>query len=193
MKPTIDMLSLIDTSGKALYRVSNPEYSGDTVLWDPVIKKCLEKGTLQSSTELFPISRALAENPALRERTLTPIIKTPQSIQIDDTKLSHVMIMRVACPIRDKTGNVIGVLAGGTLINKDYSIVDEIKKTVYSNEKYRGLDMGFATIFQGGVRISTNVMTDDGMRAIGTTVSNEVYKTVIEKGNRWIGRAFVCE
>lgn len=188
---SIDMLSLIDTSGKVLYRVSNPERFGDTVLWDPVIRMCLEKGALQSSTELFPISSALAENPAIRERTSIPIVETPQSIQIDDATLSHVMVMRVACPIRNKAGAVIGVLAGGTLINKDYSIVDEIKKTVYSNEKYHGLDMGFATIFQGGVRISTNVMTEDGTRAIGTTVSKEVYRTVVEEGKRWIGRAFV--
>ena len=51
--------------------------------------------------------------------------------------------------------------------------------------------MGVATIFQGGVRISTNVMTKDNKRAIGTILSKEVYDRVIKEGKDWVGRAFV--
>jgi two-component system NtrC family sensor kinase len=80
---------------------------------------------------------------------------------------------------------------GGVLLNRDYSIVDTIKETVYRAERYRGRDMGFATIFLGGVRISTNVMTRDNERAVGTIVSKEVYDQVIGKGKDWVGRAFV--
>jgi two-component system NtrC family sensor kinase len=69
--------------------------------------------------------------------------------------------------------------------------VDEIKGTVYHDEKYAGRDMGVATIFQRGVRISTNVMTESNRRAIGTPVSKEVYEKVLGRGEDWIGRAFV--
>ena len=53
--------------------------------------------------------------------------------------------------------------------------------------------MGVATIFQGGVRISTNVMTKDNKRAIGTILSKEVYNQVIKEEKDWVGRAFVVK
>jgi two-component system NtrC family sensor kinase len=53
--------------------------------------------------------------------------------------------------------------------------------------------MGVATIFQGSVRISTNVMTKENKRAIGTTLSKEVYDRVIVQGRDWVGRAFVVD
>jgi len=86
------------------------------------------------------------------------------------------MVLRAAYPIFDAHGDFRGALVGGRLLNGDYVIVDKIKETVYRDEKYKDLDMGFATIFQGGVRISTNVITKDSKRAIGTIVSREVYE-----------------
>jgi two-component system NtrC family sensor kinase len=62
---------------------------------------------------------------------------------------------------------------------------------VYHGEKYKGREIGVATIFQGGVRISTNVMTKDNKRAIGTILSKQVYDRVIKEGKDWVGRAFV--
>jgi len=101
------------------------------------------------------------------------------------------MVLRAAYPVFDAHGRFRGALVGGVLLNEDYAIVDKIKETVYRDEKYKGLDMGFATIFQGGVRVSTNVMTKDLRRATGTVVSREVYERVVENGKNWIGRAFV--
>ncbi|MCK7469369.1 MAG: cache domain-containing protein [Desulfomicrobium escambiense] len=79
----------------------------------------------------------------------------------------------------------------GYLLNCDYSIVDTIKETVYRDERYKGRDMGYATIFLGAVRISTNVMNKENQRAIGTIVSKEVYDQVIGQGKDWIGSASV--
>jgi two-component system NtrC family sensor kinase len=187
----IDMLAVVDAAGNVLYRVSNPPASGDNIMWDPVVKRCLEEGTEQSSTELLSIKAITIENPALSHRLEIPIVKTPQSIEIREKQLSEGMVMRTAYPIIDERQNLLGALVGGTLVNRDYAIVDRIKETVYHDEKYKGLDMGFATIFQGGVRVSTNVMTEDHKRAIGTIVSKEVYERVIGQGKQWIGRAFV--
>ena len=102
--------------------------------------------------------------------------------------------MKVAYPIMDKNTNVLmGVLIAGVLINNDNEIVDKIKETVYHEEKYKGQEIGVATIFQGGVRISTNVMTKDKKRAVGTILSKEVYDRVIKEGKDWVGRAFVVK
>ncbi len=187
----VDMLSVVDAGGNVLYRASNPEVRGDNVLGDPLIKKCLEERTPQVSTDLMSIGIIKKENPSLSPRIEMAIVKTPKSIAVKENHLSEGMVLRAAYPIVDDEQNLLGALVGGTLLNKNYTIVDKIKETEYRDEKYKGHDMGFVTIFQGGVRISTNVMTKDYKRAIGTTVSKEVYEKVIGQGEDWIGRAFV--
>ena len=187
----LDMLSLVDAKGTVLYRASNPAAKGDTVLWDPVIRECLGRKTLLSSTELMPVEWIRRENPLLSERLQTAIVETPRSIETGEKQLSEGMVLRAAYPIFDSDGDFKGALVGGVLLNGDYSIVDKITETVFRDERYKDRSMGFATIFQRGVRISTNVMTGDYERAVGTVVSGEVYKQVVEDGRDWVGRAFV--
>ena len=187
----LDMLSLVDAKGTILFRASNPAVKGDNVLWDPIIRECLDKRVPLSSTELISVKGIRRENPHLSERLEIPIVKTPQSIEVGQERLPEGMVLRAAHPIFDERGDFQGALVGGVLLNRDYAMVDKIKETVFHDEKYENLDMGFATIFQGGVRISTNVMTENSERAIGTVVSKEVYQQVIEEGRDWVGRAFV--
>lgn len=189
----LDMLTLVDAGGTVVFRGSNPAAVGDNMLWDTVVRKCLQEGKVQSAPELIPVSLILLENPDLSERVDTPIIQTPQSVELAPERLPDGMVLRVAHPLFNGKGDLIGALVGGTLLNKDYTIVDKIRETVYHDETYRGLDVGFATIFQGSVRISTNVMNENNERAIGTIVSREVYDKVITRGEDWIGRAFVVD
>ena len=69
--------------------------------------------------------------------------------------------------------------------------MNDVKEIVYQGVKYKGKDIGTATIFQRDLRISTNVKRKDGSRAIGTCVSKEVCDQVLVKGLPWVGRAFV--
>ena len=187
----LDMITVVDHRGNVLFRAANPGVSGDNILRDPVVKACIEKKTPQASTELMSIRAIMKENPGLQERVTLKIIKTPLSFEYKERELTEGMVMRVAYPIMDKKKNLVGALVGGVLINQDNTIVDKIKETVYKDEIYKDRPMGVATIFQGGVRISTNVMTQDNKRAIGTTLSREVYDRVIVEGKDWVGRAFV--
>ncbi|MBN1472741.1 MAG: cache domain-containing protein, partial [Syntrophaceae bacterium] len=190
----LDMLTVVDKQGRVLYRAVNQAISGDNLLNDPVVRNCIKTKIPLSSTELMPIKNILIENHELSNRVKTDIIKTPQSADVREDSLADGMVMKVAYPIMDKNKNVlIGVLIAGVLINKDNEIVDKIKETVYHEEKYKGQEIGVATIFQGGVRISTNVMTKDNKRAIGTILSKEVYDRVIKEGKDWEGRAFVVK
>ncbi len=72
---------------------------------------------------------------------------------------------------------------GNTLINENYEIVDEIKKLTGS----------LVTIFMYDTRISTNVMKEDGSRAIDTKASKEVINTVLKKGKNYTGKAVVVD
>jgi two-component system NtrC family sensor kinase len=189
--PFLDMLSIVDMNGRVLYRAANSKINGDDMLWDPVVRKCIETGAQQASTELIPIEKIIRENPSLAERATIEIVKTPKSIEMEEKQLSEGMVMRAACPIMDKKRKLLGVLIGGVLLSKDRFIVDKIRETIYHDEKYQGREIGVATIFQGGVRIATNVMTTENQRAIGTILSKEVYNRVIKEGKDWVGRAFV--
>src|SRR5690606_14135392 len=65
-------------------------------------------------------------------------------------------------------------------VDQDYAVVDKIKQLVG----------GTATIFQYDTRISTNVIKDDGTRAIGTTLApGEVYDTVLKQAKSFQGEA----
>jgi len=187
----LDMLTLVDANGRVIYRVANPEAKGDVILWDPVVRKCLYEKKPQASAVVMSLETIKDQNPRLASRVLIPIVKTPQSVEVRETTLSQGMVLRAAYPIFLKDGTLLGALIGGILLNRDYNIVDTIKETVYQHETYRGRDIGFATIFLGGVRVSTNVINADQQRAIGTIVSKEVYDQVITRGEDWIGRAFV--
>ena len=70
---------------------------------------------------------------------------------------------------------------GDTLINGNLEVVDKIKN-----------DTGYlATIFMKDTRISTNVVLEDGKRAIGTKASQEVIDQVLNNGEEYTGEAEV--
>ena len=69
---------------------------------------------------------------------------------------------------------------GETQMNNNL-IVDEIGKLAGDN----------FTIFQGNIRVSTNVKKADGSRAIGTTVAPAVEQKTLKEGKTYIGEADV--
>lgn len=77
------------------------------------------------------------------------------------------------------------VLGSSYRVNNNFEIVDEVQRLLG----------GTATIFQKkgnqAIRISTNVIGEDGNRAINTPVSDAVYDAVINKGQTYYGTANV--
>lgn len=116
----------------------------------------------------------------------TPLSK-PRSTMTE----SSGMMLKAAVPVLNNRRDLVGVLIGGVLLNRNYEIVNKIKEVVHEKEVYKGQEIGTATIFQNDYRISTNVMNDDGTYAISTLVSEEVNNVVLGEGKRWTGEAFV--
>ena len=100
-------------------------------------------------------------------------------------------MLTAAAPVVDDSGVLLGVLTGGLLFNRNYDLVDRVKEIVFKGEKYKGHDVGTATLFQDDFRIATNVLDAQGNRAVGTRVSREVKEAVLDRGETYVGRAFV--
>jgi two-component system NtrC family sensor kinase len=99
--------------------------------------------------------------------------------------------LEVAVPVLGLDDRVTGALYGGVLLNRRHALVDKIRNAVFGDNIYQGKPLGTVTIFLGDVRIATNVMKADSTRALGTRVSEEVYRKVLERGERFADRAFV--
>jgi two-component system NtrC family sensor kinase len=120
------------------------------------------------------------------------ITATPKSGPSAKARETSGMVLKAAAPVFYAGGRrFMGVLYGGILINRNYQVVDKVRKIVFKEEMYDKREVGTATIFQDDVRISTNVINADGSRAITTRVSAEVAEEVLRGGRTWRGRAFV--
>jgi two-component system NtrC family sensor kinase len=155
------------------------------------VQQVLSQQQIVAETAIVPREELAKEGEDVAGQAYIKFIDTPKARHTLATEQTSGMMIRAAAPVFDYDGSLIGVLYGGNLLNKNYKIVDKVKETVYQAVKYEGKDIGTATIFQGDLRISTNVRRDDGSRAIGTRVSEEVYEQVVVKGVPWIDRAYV--
>lgn len=188
---SLDILTLTDSSGKVVIRSRNPSVVGDNQADDKLVGAILSSREVIAGTMIVPSTELAKEGGDLAERAYIKFISTPKAKKIEETESTSGMMIKAGAPVFGYAGELVGALYGGCLINRDYKIVDKVKETVYKEETFKGKDVGTATIFQGDLRISTNVKAKDDSRAIGTRVSEEVYKQVLVKGLPWVARAFV--
>jgi two-component system NtrC family sensor kinase len=188
---SLDILTLTDEMGKVIVRSRKLSVIGDNQAGDEFVSQVLSAEEIVCGTVILPKEELLKEGPDLAEQAYIKFIHTQKEKPSPKTELTSGMMIKAAAPVFGSNGNLVGVLYGGHLLNRNYKIVDGVKETVYQGVKYKGKDIGTATIFQGDLRVSTNVKKEDGSRAIGTRVSEEVYEQVLVKGLPWIDRAFV--
>jgi len=188
----LNFLTLVDRKGTVIFRFHNPKISGDSLIDDPFVKGALEKKAI-SGTQVLSGDELLREGESLARMAMIPSVPTPKERPTKKVEETSGMVLKSAYPVIDFNGEVLGVLTGGVLLNRNYEIVDRIKNIVFKGAKYKGKEIGTATIFLGDLRISTNVMDKEGNRAIGTRAMKEVQEQVLGKGAPWIHRAFVVD
>jgi two-component system NtrC family sensor kinase len=188
----LDLLTLVDRKGIVVFRFHNPPVSGDSLLHDPFIKIALEKKEI-SGTQVLSGDELSKEGRSLSKKAIIQSIPVPKEKPARKIEETSGMVLKSAHPVTDFNGEVLGALIGGVLLNRNYEIVDRIKNIIFKDAKYKGKEIGTATIFLGDLRISTNVMDREGNRAIGTRAMQEVQSQVLGKGMPWIHRAFVVD
>lgn len=186
----LDILTAVDIHGRVLYRAGNPDVFGDQLHNDVLIGRAL-RGEVAAGSALFSPERLLLEGQALAQQAVIDVIPTKRARPGTKKSERSGMLLVASAPVKTAEGDIVGALYGGVLLNGNNAVVDRIKKIVYEGVQFEGKDVGTATIFLDDTRISTNVQTLEGKRAIGTRLSEEVYNRVIVNREKWFDRAFV--
>jgi two-component system NtrC family sensor kinase len=148
-------------------------------------------GEARTSIEVFDASELGAIDPALAVRAHTRLVPTPAARPDTRTSEDRGLMIHAAAPILDADGRLVGVVEGGVLLNGNLDMVDRINAIVYREGSLPLGSRGTATLFLGDTRVATNVSLFEGQRALGTRVSEVVYRHVIERGQVWHDTAFV--
>ena len=163
----------------------------EAIAW-PIIQAALG-GKARTATELFSANRLADLGPELAARALTPLLPTrnakPDGRLVEDRGL----VLHAAAPVFGANGQLLGVLAGGVLLNKNLPFIDRLNEIVYPDGALPEGSAGTATLFLGDVRVATNVRLFEGGRAIGTRVSAAVHQAVLDEGRTWLDSAFVVK
>ncbi len=176
----MDILNLLTPDGVVILRTRSPYNKGDSLTNDPMVRQVLLTQQSSSGNIILELERLDVEGSGLIERCMA-VGGEPRG-----------MLAGAAVPVFE--GNdLIGIIQMGSLLNGAAEKVDRIRDAVFANEYYKGKPVGTATIFMGDLRISTNVLDNQGRRAVGTRVSREVAEQVLEQGLPWTGRAFVVD
>ena len=187
----LDILTLADRDGIVFHRARNPSLHGDSLAGDELIRGVLSQRMPISDAAIVRQDELAKESAELVMQAQMQFTPTPMASPTGKTGETSGMMVRAAAPVLSPDGRLQGVLYGAVLINRNYEIVDRIRKIVFREVLYKGREVGTATIFQDDVRISTNVLNSDGTRAITTRASAEVADDVLRDGHTWRGRAFV--
>ncbi len=188
----LDFVGVVAKDGNTLCRIGKGNIHCEAEdVENPVADLVFNRMVPVSGTVVLSKQFLQAQSPELAERARIKLLPTPRAASREESdEETSGMALFAAFPVFDK-GKLIGALYGGVLLNRSSMIVDTVKDTVFHNEIYEGRSIGTATIFFKDLRISTNVLTPEGKRAIGTRVSKEVKDHVLGKGERWTDRAFV--
>ena len=174
---TILVGRIVSSEGDLAPMISAGDWSGL-----PIVGSVLSSGEEQVDTEIIPAG--FLAQVGLDEQARIELVETPLAAPkpFDPREGTAGLALTGVYPVRDGDDQVIGAIVTAYLFNNDFTLVDQIREV-------GGIDT--VTIFLGDMRVSTNVMTEEGTRAVGTRVSEAVREVVLEQGRSYVGRAYV--
>jgi two-component system NtrC family sensor kinase len=156
--------------------------SGENMMDLPIVSQAFSSQKDLASTEVIPA--VFLQPIGLAQQASIQLLQTPRAapVPFDPREGTAGFTLTGVSLLHDQTGKTIGAVVTAYLFNNDFTLVDRIKQVA-------GVDT--VTIFFGDLRVSTNVMTESGERAVGTLVSQAVRDVVLSSGQDYVGRAFV--
>jgi two-component system NtrC family sensor kinase len=187
----LDFAGIVTKEGTTLCKIGKGSAANKSLeVANPITNSVIDRMVPVSGTVILNKEFLAAEDPELAEQADIRFIPTPRAAPRDEKEETSGMALAAGIPIFEND-EFLGVIYGGALLSRSTDIVDTVRDTVFQHETYKGRSIGTATIFFNDLRISTNVLTPEGKRAIGTRVSKEVRDYVLTEGKKWTDRAFV--
>lgn len=147
----------------------------------PILEATLSTGRSHAATEVLPAE--VLGQVGLQEQARIALIDTPLAAPApyDPREGTAGLALTSVAPIV-QDGKVSGAVLVAYVFNNDFTLVDRIREVARIDT---------VTVFFGDLRVSTNVMTTEGERAVGTRISQEVFDVVLDQGRDYVGRAYV--
>ncbi len=148
----------------------------------PIVSEALTTRKSLTGTEVIP-AKYLADVGLEEQAHIVPQ-NTPKSMPkpFDSREGTAGLAILGIYPLPSVSGKPGGVVLSAYLFNNDFTLVDYIKNQA---------KVETMTVFLGDLRVSTNVAGENGLRAVGTRVSQDVYQKVLVQGENYSGRVFV--
>jgi two-component system, NtrC family, sensor kinase len=182
----LDIVTLADLHGQTLF----PGRGHASVL-APLAEQALRERREVSATIAVSEADLAAENPELAERAHIDAVATPHAAPAQGARAAGGLVAAVAIPVTSEDGDLLGVLCAGQLLNRRNAVVDQIRNTLYREETFEDRDVAVVSIFLGDKRIATSAATPSGERAVGTLISEDVYRRVVQGGQQWIQPGYI--
>ena len=114
----LDFLSLTDKKGIVLVRSRYPFKVGDDRSNDAMVSKALG-GEQISGTQILSQKELNEEGDGLAERAFMIFVPIPQAIPRARDRETSGMVVEAAIPVIDKNDDLLGVIYGGILLNRN--------------------------------------------------------------------------
>jgi signal transduction histidine kinase/CheY-like chemotaxis protein len=187
-----DFLAIVDPVGGVL-AASEGLVRGDPYIDLAVLKDALRQGQPMAGLEVLPPESMMRLSGELSKRAHIRLIDTPKAAPSVRSEEFRGLFVVAAAPMRDENGVLLGAVVGGLMLNRDDGFVDYVSNIVTASGLRQLGAQGMATLMLEDVRVATSVRLEDGKRAIGTRVSQEVKEAVFDRGESWKSRAFVVD
>ncbi len=191
-KEGFDLLFLTDARGVVRFRAHQPQAFGDDISRLPIVARALQRQTVQAT---FILSRDEIQTEGVAA-TSKAVIRQPGAESADSQDVLRreqeaALIMGAAAPITGDDGSLLGVLVGGIILNKNYSVIDTINNIVFKHSRFQDKAQEVVTIFLHDVRIATTIKDKGGKRAIGTSLPFEARAQLLGAGKNYQERVVI--
>lgn len=194
---SLDVLNLLDLSGRVMLRSRTPSSSGDSLADEGVVAAVAGGQDVAAATSVVSAEALEREGADLASRARIPVIRTvngdTDAEDGGETLETRGLMLTAAALVRSDEGRPLGILYGAVLLNRDTRLVDDIHQTVFADETWKGQLVGEGTVCLGEVRIATTAVLPGGSRAVGTRIDPAVSQRVLVEGDNWMSRAMVLD
>jgi formate/nitrite transporter len=141
----LDFMGVVAKDGRTICRIGPSSFPKDNYPVNPIAGLAIQKQVGVAGTVVLNSEFLFFENPELADRARIRLLPTKMAAPRRENEEIKGMALSAAVPVFE-SGNFLGVLYGGVLINQSQDIVDKVSDTVFQHEFYNGRSIGTAVV-----------------------------------------------